>query len=77
VRWFVTTPADADLEVVRDELQAAGAELESDQPIPLEGDEQALYAVGPEDLHERLADKPQFVRVNPHSDPVKYRGDIA
>jgi hypothetical protein len=77
VRWFVTTPADADLEVVRKELEAVGAALESDEPVPLDDQEQALYAVGPEDLHERLADRPTFVRVNPYSEPEPYRDDFA
>ena len=67
MKWLLTTPADADIESLRGELEAAGGKLEEREPTPLDQDEQVLYAEGPEDLHERLADSKVPVRANPDS----------
>jgi hypothetical protein len=67
MKWLLTTPADADLESLRTEVEAAGAKLEEVAPVPLDGGEQVLYAEGPDDLHERLAKTDVPVRVNPNS----------
>jgi hypothetical protein len=74
VRWLLTTDVEADLETVRKEVEKAGGALQDDQPVPLGDREQALYAEGPDDLHERLANAPAVVRVNPDSDQ-EYFGD--
>ncbi|MEA2420776.1 MAG: hypothetical protein QOE60_2982 [Thermoleophilaceae bacterium] len=72
MRWLLTTPAEVDLETVRREVEKAGGALETDEPVPLGDSEQALYAEGPDDLHERLASTPEVVKVSPHSDPQPY-----
>jgi hypothetical protein len=67
VKWLLTTPAGADIESLRREVEAAGAKLEDRDPIPLDQDEQVLHAEGPDDLHERLAESKVPVRANPNS----------
>jgi hypothetical protein len=64
MKWLLTTPADVDLESLRQEVEAVGAKLESDEPVPLDGQEQVLYADGPDDLRERLSEASVPVRVN-------------
>ena len=53
-KWLLTTPADADAEGVRREVEAVGGKLDPRDPVPLEGAEQVFLAEGPEDLHERI-----------------------
>jgi hypothetical protein len=67
VKWLLTTRADADLDSLRQEVEAAGAKLEDRDPVPLDQEEQVLYAEGPDDLHERLAKTNVPVRVHPSS----------
>jgi hypothetical protein len=69
VKWLLTTPVDIDLETLRQEVEAAGATLESREPVPLDEQEQVLYAEGPEDLGERLAKSRVPVRAN-RSSPI-------
>jgi hypothetical protein len=70
MKWLLTTPADLDLESLRQELKAAGATLESRDSVPLDQDEQVLYAEGPDDLHERLSNSGLPIRVH-RSSPVE------
>lgn len=72
MRWLLTTPVDISVEELRREVEAAGGSLESDPPVPLDGDEQVLYVDGPEDLHRRLAETPMPVKVNRSSEPELY-----
>ena len=67
MKWLLTTPADADLESLRQEVEAAGAKIEDRDPVPLEEKEQVLYAEGPDDLHERLSNTSVPVKVHPDS----------
>jgi hypothetical protein len=67
MKWLLTTPVDADLESLRTEVEAAGAKLEEVDPVPLDEGEQVLYAEGPDDLHERLANASVPVRAHPNS----------
>jgi hypothetical protein len=67
VKWLLTTPADADLDSLRQEVEAAGAKLEDRDPVPLDRSEQVVYAEGPEDLGERLAQTDMPVRAHPNS----------
>jgi hypothetical protein len=69
VKWLLTTPVDIDLESLRQEVEAAGATLESREPVPLDQQEQVLYAEGPEDLGERLSNARVPVRAN-RSSPI-------
>lgn len=69
MKWLLTTPADIDPASLRQAVEAAGATLESRDPIPLEPQEQVFYAEGPEDLHERLSKTSVPVRADPRSRP--------
>ena len=69
MKWLLTTPVDIDLESLRRAVEAAGATLESRDPVPLDGDEQVLYADGPDDLGERLSTARLPVRVH-RSSPI-------
>lgn len=64
MKWLLTTPADIDLESLRREIEAAGATLESRDPVPLDGQERVFYADGPDDLRERLSKTSMPVRVH-------------
>jgi len=70
VKWLLTTRADVDLDSLRNEVEAAGAKLEDRAPVPLDQEEQVLYAEGPEDLHERLAKTSVPLRVH-RSSPME------
>lgn len=70
MKWLLTTPVDVDLESLRREVEAAGATLESRDPVPLDQQEQVLYAEGPDDLHERLSKTRLPVRVH-RSSPME------
>jgi hypothetical protein len=70
VKWLLTTRADADLDSLRQEVEAAGAKLEDRDPVPLDEEEQVLYAEGPDDLHDRLAKTSVPVRVH-RSSPME------
>jgi hypothetical protein len=70
VKWLLTTPVDVDLESLRQEVEAAGATLESRDPVPLDHQEQVLYAEGPDDLRERLSKTRVPVRVH-RSSPIE------
>lgn len=70
MKWLLTTPADVDLDSLRQEVEAAGAKLEDRDPVPLDQEEQVLYAEGPDDLHERLAKTSVPVRVH-RSSPME------
>jgi hypothetical protein len=70
VKWLLTTPVDVDLELLRQEVEAAGAKLERRDPVPLDEGEQVLYADGPDDLHERMSKTSVPVRVN-RSSPMQ------
>jgi hypothetical protein len=70
VKWLLTTPADVDLQSLRQEVEAAGATLEDRDPVPLDQEEQVLYAEGPDDLRERLSKTNVSVRVH-RSSPME------
>jgi len=70
VKWLLTTPADVDRESLRPEVEAAGATLESRDPVPLDQEEQVFYADGPDDLRDRLSDTGVPVRVH-RSSPME------
>lgn len=72
MKWLLTTPTDVDVDELRREVEAAGGKLEERRPVPLEGDEQVLYAEGPEDLRKRLDATPTPVKANPSSRPELY-----
>jgi hypothetical protein len=72
MKWLLTVPADADLDVLQQELEAVGATLESAEPIPLDNQDQALPAEGPEDLSERLSKTDMPVQVYPNSELELY-----
>ena len=67
MKWLLTTAADVDLDALREEVEAAGAKLEERDPVPLDEQEQVVYAEGPDDLHERLSKASLPLRVNPSS----------
>ena len=64
MKWLLTTPADVDMESLRQEVEAAGAKLEARDPVPLDQQEQVVYAEGPEDLREKLEKSSVPVRAN-------------
>jgi hypothetical protein len=68
VRWLVTTPAGTDLAKLREELSAAGAKLEDEPEVPLEGGETVVPVEGPHDLPERLRDSATALEVFPDSE---------
>jgi hypothetical protein len=68
MKWLLTTATDVSLEALRHEVEAAGGRLESEEPVPLDGNEQVIYADGPEDLHKRLAATPLPVKASPSSE---------
>jgi hypothetical protein len=72
VRWLLTTPTDVDLDALRRELEVAGATLERRRPVPLDQQEQVLYAEGPEDLREQLSKSGMRVRVHRSSPQELY-----
>jgi hypothetical protein len=72
MKWLLTVPADADLDTLEQELEAVGATVESQEPVPLHEDERVLYADGPEDLSERLSGTNMPVQVYPSSDLELY-----
>jgi hypothetical protein len=69
VKWLLTTPVGIDLDVLRQDVEAAGAKLEPREPVPLDQQEQVVYAEGPEDLGERLSKSRVPVRAN-RSSPI-------
>ena len=77
MRWLVTLPEGADLEKVRQELQAAGGFLAEEQVLPVapasgSGQEVVVFADGPPDFTERLRDAPDVLAVYPDSDQQLY-----
>lgn len=70
MKWLLTTPVDIDLESLRREVEAAGATLESREPVPLDQQEQVIYAEGPDDLRQRLSNSSLSLRVN-RSSPME------
>lgn len=73
MKWLLTTPADLDLDGVRQEVEAVGGKLEAREPVPLGENEQVLYAEGPEDLHERLKKATRLpIEASPNSDLKLY-----
>jgi hypothetical protein len=72
MKWLLTIPADADLDALQHELEAAGATLESEEPVPLDDQDQVLYAEGPEDLSERLSEADMPLHVYPNSELELY-----
>lgn len=70
MKWLLTTPADVDLQSLRQEVEAAGATLENRDPVPLDQEEQVVYAEGPDDLRERLSKSSMSVRVH-RSSPME------
>jgi hypothetical protein len=74
MRWLVTTPADADLAQLREELAAAGAKLDDEAGVPIEAPlggeapEAVVSVEGPADLPERLRDSATALEVFPDSE---------
>jgi hypothetical protein len=72
MKWLLTTPVEIDLDGVREEVEAAGGELDPRAAVPLAGGEQVLYAQGPENLPERLAGTKLPIKVSPDSEMKAY-----
>jgi hypothetical protein len=72
MKWLLTTPADLDLDGVRQQVEAVGGKLEAREPVPLGENEQVLYAEGPEDLHQRLKAGRLPIEASPNSDLELY-----
>jgi hypothetical protein len=72
MKWLLTTPANADLDSLQQELEAVGATLESQEPVPLDDDQQVLYADGPDDLSDRLSETNRSIHVHPSSELELY-----
>ena len=72
MKWLLTTPVGIDLEALRQEVEKAGAKLEPREPVPLDQQEQVVYAAGPADLGERLSKSRMPVRANRSSPLTLY-----
>lgn len=73
IRWLLTVADDLDVTALANGLAQCGAELTDDEPVPLDRSEQALGAIGPRDLPERIerAGLPVH-KVSPDSDFTLY-----
>ena len=72
MRWLLTTGADSDLDDLAARLAPLGVSLDDEPPVPLDGGEQVVFANGPRDLPQRLAQADLGVRANRNSDVELY-----